>query len=459
MIRVPLPYCVDALALFERLRDLPQPVLLHSGDRTSAAGRYDVMAADPIRPVVYQDGELRVGCASTRTEAPFDALPLYFGPNGDRPAEHFRTGFIGYFGYGLQHTLERLPDGPIDVAGLPLICGGDYGWSVVTDHLARTTELWHDANVATPDVQAIVRRLARDPAGPIANFSIGTRFSASMSDREYADAFDSIKTYLIAGDCYQVNLARHYTTSLRGDRHNASWAAYRRLVGLQPAPFEAYLATPYGDVVSLSPERFVRKVGARIETSPIKGTAPRHRDTKRDHASLERLRCSEKDRAENLMIVDLLRNDLGRICRPGSVRVDDLFRVQSFANVHHLVSTIRGETVAGIDAWNMLKAVFPGGSITGAPKIRAMEIINQLEPVARSVYCGSIGWVDRSGSLDTNIAIRTLAFTTSGVHAWGGGGIVADSIAATEMSEIEHKIGRLLQATAGLSASSCCSPS
>lgn len=456
MNRIPLPYCADALSLFERLRDLPQPVLLHSSDRTSPSGRYDVMAAEPVRSIVYRDGTLRVGDASIATGRPLDELASQFQRNGGSAAQHFRTGFIGYFGYGLQHTLERLPQAPADVVGMPQLCGGDYVWSVVTDHAARTTDLWHDEEHEEA-ARAILKRLENAAPARIIRFSVGSRFSTDMSDCQYIDAFNAIQAYLLSGECYQVNLARHYAASLRGNRLDASWAAYRRLVSLQPVPYGAYISTPYGDVVSLSPERFVRSVGPNIVTSPIKGTAPRHRDSNRDAASRDRLRRSEKDRAENLMIVDLLRNDLGRICRPGTIHADDLFRVESFANVHHLVSTIRGETVSGVDAWNVLKAMFPGGSITGAPKIRAMEIINELEPVARSVYCGSIGCIDRSGTFDTNIAIRTLLFTPSEVHAWGGGGIVADSVVDTEMAEIEHKIGKLLQATAGLDSSRSCS--
>ncbi len=459
MNRVALPYHADSVALFERLRDLPQAVFLHGSDRGSPAARYDIMAAEPVREVVYENDVLRVGNASIATSSPFETLRTHFSGNAEAPAAHFRSGFIGYFGYGLQHTLERLPASPPDTTGLPTLCGGDYVWSVVTDHVTQTTELWHEPDASASDIAKILSRLVSDPAPSIGEFSIGRRFTSSTSDSDYLDAFNTIKHYLTAGECYQVNLARHYVTSLRGERSHASWSAYRRLVDVQPAPFGAYLTTRYGDVVCLSPERFVQHIGDRIETSPIKGTTPRHRDALRDRASREQLCGSAKDRAENLMIVDLLRNDLGRICRPGSVRVSDLFRVETFANVHHMISTIRGETRAGVDAWGVLAAVFPGGSITGAPKVRAMQIINELEPVARSVYCGSIGYVDRSGAMDTNIAIRTLAFTPTGVHCWGGGAVVADSVASLEVAEIEHKIGRLLQATAGLGTSRLCSAS
>lgn len=277
-----------------------------------------------------------------------------------------------------------------------------------------------------------------------------------MDAATYCNAFNTVKRYIAAGDCYQVNLARHYVAGMTGDRAMASWSAYQRLVEVLPAPFGAYLATPFGHIVCLSPERFIRYSGNCIETSPIKGTAPRHTTMALDTASRNHLATSAKDRAENLMIVDLLRNDLGRICTPGSIQATELFQVETFANVHHLVSTIRGVPWPHVDAWAALTATFPGGSVTGAPKIRAMEIINELETVGRSVYCGSIGYIDRSGAMDTNIVIRTLAFTPTGVHCWGGGAVVADSIASVELAEIEQKIGRLLHASAGLGANSSC---
>jgi para-aminobenzoate synthetase component I len=251
-----------------------------------------------------------------------------------------------------------------------------------------------------------------------------------------------------------VNLARHYHAGLRGDCASASWVAYQQLANTQPGPFSAYLTTPFGVVVSMSPERFIKFFNYQIETAPIKGTAPRHRDRARDATAKDDLANSAKDRAENLMIVDLLRNDLGRLCVPGTIDASELFTIETFANVHHLVSTIRGIPKSGVDAWAALTAAFPGASVTGAPKIRAMTIINELEPVGRSVYCGSIGYIDDSGAMDSNIAIRTMIFTPAGVHCWGGGGIVADSDATQELAEIESKISRMLQVTAALANNS-----
>ncbi len=456
MNHLPLPYCVDAPTLFERLCELPHPVLLHSSNRETIRGRYDIVTADPARLVKYKDGVLSVGTQQITTRTPLDALRKYFTPRSREPFDHFRSGFLGYFGYALQETLERLPTAPPDLLGFPALWGGDYRWAVVTDHSTRTTRLWYDTNLSSIYVREIERRLTSQSGRNNSDFTIGSRFVPTMTDSTYRDAFDAIQRYIEQGDCYQVNLARHYAATLRGDRAGAGWAAYKHLVRSHPVPFGAYLSTPYGDIVSISPERFVRYCAGLVETSPIKGTAPRYADAEEDSASADQLQHSAKDRAENVMIVDLLRNDLGRICRPGSIRATRLFGVESFTGVHHLVSTVQGAVRPEIDAWLVLAASFPGGSVTGAPKIRAMQIINELEPVARSVYCGSIGYVDDSGAMDTNIAIRTLAFTPTDVHCWGGGGIVGDSRADAELAEIEHKIGRLLQAVAELGSSSSC---
>jgi len=196
----------------------------------------------------------------------------------------------------------------------------------------------------------------------------------------------------------------------------------------------------------MSPERFLAATNRQLLTQPIKGTAPRSDDPERDHELAVQLQNSEKNRAENLMIVDLLRNDLGRSCKPGSIRVDQLFELQSFATVHHLVSSVHGEMRNGVHALDALRNCFPGGSITGAPKIRAMQIIDELEPQPRSIFCGAIGYVDASGRMDTNIAIRSLLACDKKIYAWAGGGVVADSNCDEEFVETENKIDALLGA-------------
>jgi para-aminobenzoate synthetase component 1 len=264
---------------------------------------------------------------------------------------------------------------------------------------------------------------------------------SNFSQEAYRQAFERIQHYIQEGDCYQVNLAQRFATEASGD----AWLAYRRLRQINPAPFSAYLNLPYAQILSSSPERFLEVRGGRVETRPIKGTRPRLRDPQADIAQAAELGASAKDRAENLMIVDLLRNDLGKVCIPGSVETTRLFQVESFVNVHHLVSTVTGELAPGLDALDLLRAAFPGGSISGAPKLRAMEIIEELEPNRRGVYCGSVGYIGYNGDMDTNIAIRTVVVANNQARFWAGGGIVADSEWRSEYQECLDKAAPMLE--------------
>jgi para-aminobenzoate synthetase component 1 len=247
----------------------------------------------------------------------------------------------------------------------------------------------------------------------------------------YAQAFNAIQRYLQEGDCYQVNLAQRFAVAVQG----SPWLGYLALRRNSAGPFSAYLNTPAAQVLCTSPERFLRLRDGQVETRPIKGTRRRDRDARRDQLLRQALAESAKDRAENLMIVDLLRNDLGKRCRPGTVRVPELFRVESYATVHHLVSTVTGELAAGGDALALLRDCFPGGSITGAPKLRAMAIIEELEPHRRGVYCGAIGYIGFDGNMDTNIAIRTAVCCRDTLYYSAGGGIVRDSVCEEEYQE------------------------
>jgi para-aminobenzoate synthetase component 1 len=238
-----------------------------------------------------------------------------------------------------------------------------------------------------------------------------------------------------------VNLAQRFSARAEG----VAWDAYKYLRQLNPAPHSAFMLTPFGAVLSSSPERFLKVENGHVETKPIKGTRPRAADPARDAALAEELRASLKDRAENVMIVDLLRNDLGKVCRVGSVSVPKLFAIESFATVHHLVSTIVGELKPDQHAVDLLRGCFPGGSITGAPKIRSMQIIEELEPHRRSVYCGAIGYIGHDGNMDTNIAIRTLVYSDGWMHAWAGGGIVMDSSMESEYQESLDKAAAMLR--------------
>lgn len=261
-----------------------------------------------------------------------------------------------------------------------------------------------------------------------------------MTRSEYASALRRIKRYIRNGDCYQVNFAQRFSVPATGD----PLQLYKGLRRFNPAPFGAFLNTPYGQILSSSPERFLRVRGDQVETRPIKGTLARATDPAQDRARINALRHSAKDRAENVMIVDLLRNDLGKTCAFGSIQVSELFAVESFARVHHLVSTVRGRLAPGQNALSVLRGCFPGGSITGAPKLRAMEIIEELEPQRRGVYCGAIGYVGFDGGMDTNVAIRTLVHSQELTRFWAGGGIVADSDPQAEYQETLDKAAAIL---------------
>jgi para-aminobenzoate synthetase component 1 len=273
-------------------------------------------------------------------------------------------------------------------------------------------------------------------------FSISAPFEPSISKTDYCDAIRRIQDYIVAGDCYQVNYAQRFKATLQGD----TWAAYQAVRGKLAGGFSGFLRQGEDHtILSLSPERFLQIHDGVITTQPIKGTAPRHLDVTSDRASAASLLKSDKDRAENVMITDLLRNDLGRFCEAGSVKVTELCGLHSFDNVHHLISTITGQLASGVSAGNVMIASSPGGSITGAPKKRAVEIIAELEPHDRGAYCGSLFAMTGDGWLQSSIAIRTLEAKGTSLYCWGGGGITASSHWEAEYQETLDKIGPIMK--------------
>ena len=270
--------------------------------------------------------------------------------------------------------------------------------------------------------------------------SLTAAVSAGYDRRAYLEAIRRIQEYILAGDVYQVNLTQRFYAAI-GD--TSAWELYKRLMAINPAPFAGYLRFGETAILSASPERFLRVQRAKVQTCPVKGTVPRGATHDEDETHRQWLLGSAKNRAELSVIVDLMRNDLGRVCSPGSIQVQDFPRLESFASVHHLVATITGELENGRSVLDLIRASFPGGSITGAPKIRAMEIIEELEPVRRGIFMGSIGYLAFNGSSDLNIAIRTMLIQNSRAFMQVGGGILADSIPAEEYDESLLK-GRLL---------------
>lgn len=427
-----LPYQPDASRYYAALADLPWAVWLDSG----GMARYDILTAAPQRTLVLDN---EVTCSD-----PFALLRLELGervaPITDVP---FAGGILGYWGYDLARRMMKLPSIAQAAEQLPDMAVGLYDWAVVLDHQQRTARLVSHQRFAETAalLPQILRRLQHYPLLSSDTFRVQGEITSNFTPDSYAAAFAAVQNYLQSGDCYQINLAQCFSAKATGD----AFGAYLTLRNSSPAPYAAFLNLPHAQILCASPECFLREQNGRVITKPIKGTRPRGSDAQQDRQLAEELRNHPKDRAENLMIVDLLRNDLGKSCVPGSVRVPELFEVESFANVHHLVSTVEGQLADGHDALDVLRDCFPGGSITGAPKLRAMQIIEQLEPDRRGLYCGAIGYIGFDGNMDTNIAIRTLVYINNEIRCWAGGGIVSDSDMAAEYQETFDKASAMLK--------------
>ena len=463
----------------ERLAGLPYRLLLDSAAGSARLGRYSFLTADPV--AVVRAPNTRDG-AAPRTDvvaavraalAPFTTDPVAGLPP-------FQGGAAGYVAYDWARTLERLPSARYDDLGLDDAVLGIYDWVVGWDHAAsRAWIVSTGMPESSPSVRrrraearaAQVRAWLEDGSGAaapdLADASAAVPSSAgggglapaypveggwwdprlairsSFTRAGYLQAIARVRDYIVAGDIFQANLSQRFEAELG----EPAWELYLRLRARNPAPFAAFFDVPGCTVLSASPERFLHvDVNGRVETRPIKGTRPRGVGPEHDAALGLALAESDKDRAENLMIVDLMRNDLSRVCAPGTVRVPELFALERYATVHHLVSTVEGRLEPGSDALDLLRAAFPGGSITGAPKVRAMEIIAEIEPSCRGVYCGSIGYLSVTGELDTNIAIRTVVVRGGRAYFSAGGGIVADSVPEHEYLETLDKARGIIDA-------------
>ena len=448
----PLNYSPHPEDLFACLRHLPWPMLLDSGKPRSKYGRYDILVAQPcitLRSFENQDGEFHTeiceaGNCLVVAGDPFvllrDVLARY--PLRFDESVPFAGGALGYWGYDLVRALEVLPNISIANLNLPQMLIGIYDWAVVIDHQQKTTNLVsHGLFESTRrDWKTLCTLLTRAVPAQNTSFEVSTPVAFQMSEARYRIAFETIQEHIRAGDCYQVNLAQRFSVQASGD----GWIAYQKLRALSGAPFMAYLNAAGIEVLCSSPERFLEVRGQRVQACPIKGTRRRSSEATADARLIEELSLSAKDHAENLMIVDLLRNDLGKTCAVGSVKVQVLCRLQSYSNVHHLVSVINarlGESRSPVD---LLRSAFPGGSITGAPKIAAMRIIENLETHRRGVYCGAIGYIGFDGQMDSNIAIRTAVYMDGELSGYAGGGIVSDSDGASEYCETLDKASHLL---------------
>ena len=447
--RISLPFPASSIELFEACRQLPLPILLHSGTGAdSYSSRFDIIVADPKKLFMYQDGVLKIedaqGLEKIKTKEPILALEKYFPINNEEACEDipFYSGLIGYFSYDALNAALNISQSENDGPDLPSILAGFYEWAIIVDHEKKSCTLVCHESYDQEKLQAVEQLLSRNAEYQGAAFELSSTFVSNFPLQKYSEAFDKIMNYIHAGDCYQVNMAQCFQAECKGD----SLQAFIKLQQAANAPFAAFIEHKDQAVLSFSPECFLQVRNKKVITRPIKGTRARFDDRQKDQDALTDLQNSKKDKAENLMIVDLLRNDLGRVCRMGSIQVDALYEVQSFSNVHHLVSSVSGELSQTKDVFKLLHACFPGGSITGAPKQRAMEIIAELETMPRSVYCGSIAWINLNGDMDSNITIRTLVRDHEHLYCWGGGGIVADSDMQMEYQESLDKISMLMDA-------------
>ena len=373
-------------------------------------------------------------------------------------------GWLGFASYELGYRHLKAPTNTTTAAlpsadrnPLPAMQAGLYLWMASCDRQSGQYYLWIHPQCAAATQAQLAHWQKQDSESPYTgeqgqkedsasplpeqHWRMTQAFAPRQSATDFMAGVERVKEYILAGDCYQANLSQQFSGQYRGD----PWRAYQALASAHPTPYGAFLRLGDQAIVSASPERFLQISGDTVRTSPIKGTRPRGKDAEQDRALAQELMDSEKDRAENLMIVDLLRNDLGLNAATGSVRVDKLFALESYRNVHHLVSHIRATLAPGVSPLRAFFDAFPGGSITGAPKNRAMEIIQELEPHWRGPYCGSVFHRNFDGQLDSSIAIRTLVCDNTGaIHCWGGGGIVTDSEAESEYQETLTKVKPLM---------------
>ncbi len=480
---VPAP---DPVQCCERLAGLPYRIFLDSAARSTRVGRYSFLTADPVAVVRSKDGRTECG-SRVVSENALEALRMLLAPYAADPLPGlppFQGGAAGYLAYDWGRQLERLPAPRHDDLSVAAVVLGVYDWVLAWDH--ETSRAWlistglletsppARARRAAERAAAVLERLkSADAVAPVSmasdnaiadatdgraaealpkahTYSVSEEWAdprlglrSSFTHAAYLDAAAKVREYIFAGDIFQANLSQRFDAPL----DEPSWSLYCRLRTRNAAPFAAYLDFPEAVILSASPERFLRvDVGGHVETRPIKGTRPRGVGPEHDAALGLALTVSAKDRAENLMIVDLLRNDLSRVCAPGTVHVPELFALEHYATVHHLVSTVVGVLAPGEDALSLLRAAFPGGSITGAPKVRAMEIIAELEPPERGVYCGAIGYISLTGTLDCSIAIRTAVAHAGRVYFSAGGGIVADSDPEQEYRETLDKARGMIDA-------------
>jgi len=456
----------DLLKIFHHTQAQSKNFFLDSADNNEKTGRYSFIGYDPFLTVMSKDSNILTQSSKSitrKTGNPFDELRHLlnsFHLENSFESIPFTCGAVGYFAYDLCHYIEKLPDTTIDDIEFPEMCFSFYDTIIAVDHLENrcfllSVNINQNSQKSTAKRVDHVLKMIRD--GSSTPYEEESRFNGSrikrkiisnFSKENYLRAVERAKQYINAGDIYQVNLSQRFQTQIEA----SPYEIYKRLRKINPASFSSYLKFDNKYVISSSPERFLslqNRPGSggmvrKIQTMPIKGTRPRGKDEDTNKKMQEELLSSKKDDAELAMIVDLERNDLGRVCNYNTVKVTEKKKLEGHPTVYHLVATVEGELHSRYDAIDLLKATFPGGSITGAPKVRAMQIIDELEPNKRSVYTGAMGYLSFNGNMDLNIAIRTFLVKDDHIFFQVGGGIVADSNPEDEYQETLHKARALI---------------
>jgi len=441
---IELNYESNTTDLFSVFADEPWSIWLDSCTDKQAMGRYDIFSSRPVTTIVTRDNVTTITDQEGITESTKDPLELLQARLDALDFEAldlpFSGGALGYFSYDLGGRFEALPNTTDNDEDLPLMAVGLYNWAVVVDHkLKMSTLVIQGDKSSTKALQQELLETIKARSAQRSFFALEA-VQHDVEKTEYAKRFERVKEYILAGDCYQINYAQRFTVQCQG----SLFAAYERLRDANAAPYAAFMNLPFVTILSSSPELFISCENNEVTSKPIKGTVPRSSDTNINTTNIDRLKHSEKDRAENVMIVDLLRNDFSKNCKLHTVKVPHIFAIESYARVHHLVSTVTGTLKEEHTSLDLIRGAFPGGSITGAPKIRAMEIIDELEQYRRGVYCGSIGYIDANGDTQLNIAIRTMTYQNGKIRFWAGGGIVHDSTIEGEYQESLDKASALV---------------
>lgn len=435
---------LNAFEIYTLFKDEKDSFILDSGMDEKKLGRYSFISSRPFDCIKLKN------CKENPLDKLKEKLDRYKVENNTEIP--FIGGAVGYLSYDIGNYIEKLPRTAIDDTDVYDLYFGFYNFVIVVDHLLNKTF------IATPGIdEEIESNILKEIETKILNgnkkdleFNKNenideVKLSSNFKKSEYINAIEKVRDYIKQGDIYQANLTQRFS----GKTNLSSYQLYKRLRDVSKAPFAAFLNFENYQVLSNSPERFIKCIDKTIEARPIKGTRPRGKTVEEDIRLQEELRNSEKDKAELLMIVDLERNDLGKVSKIGTVKVPELFVIEPYANVSHLVSTVTGKLKDSLSSTDIIKATFPGGSITGAPKIRAMEIIDELEPTQRNVYTGSVGYIGFNGDMDFNIAIRTLIKKDENIFFQVGGGITWDSNPEEEYQETLDKAKSIMKAVRG----------